>query len=92
MPFRYQAAARGIFTSCRERGWEVNDPRPGDLVVWWRESLHSGKGHVGFVEAVGDGLLYTIEGNKTPKVARFRYVVARIERLIGFVRLGERRS
>jgi hypothetical protein len=89
MPFRYQCMARNLFTACRARGFEVASPAPGDLVVWWRESLHSAKGHVGFVESVADGFLFTVEGNKTPRVARFRYVVGRIDRLIGFIRLPD---
>jgi len=32
-----------------------------------------------------DGMLYTIEGNKTPKVLGFSYVFSRMEQLIGFV-------
>ena len=36
------------------------------------------------VYQVKDGLLYTIEGNKSPKVQGFSYVFNRMEKLLGF--------
>lgn len=89
MPLPYLAGARNIFRAGRDKGWNVTDPKPGDLIIWWRESLHSGKGHIGYVEAVKDGFVYTVEGNKTPKVARFHYVIGRIDQLIGFIRIPD---
>lgn len=90
MPFPYLPGARNLFRACRTRGFEVKDPAAGDLIVWWRESLQSGKGHIGFVESVKDGYVYTVEGNKTAKVARFRYVQGRIDKLIGFIRVPDK--
>ncbi|MBI4869439.1 MAG: CHAP domain-containing protein [Candidatus Wallbacteria bacterium] len=87
MPFRYSAGARDIFRQGKSKGWEVDSPEPGDLMVFWRESLSSGKGHIGFVEAIGNGFVQTIEGNKDPRVGRFQYVLGRIERLVGFIRV-----
>lgn len=89
MPFPYMAGARNVFNKCRQLGFQTLDPQPGDLIIWWRESLHSGKGHIGFVESVKDGFVYTIEGNKTPKVARFKYVIGRIDQLIGFIHIPD---
>ena len=31
-----------------ETGDKTTNPQPGDVVVFWRESIHSWKGHVGF--------------------------------------------
>jgi uncharacterized protein (TIGR02594 family) len=89
MPFPYNPLARGVFSACKAKGWQVGDPKPGDLIVWWRESLHSGKGHIGFVESVKDGFVYTIEGNKSDRVQQFQYVLGRIDRLIGFIRIPD---
>ena len=44
----------------------------------------SGKGHVGLVHQLRDGFLYTIEGNKSPKVHGFSYVFSRMDKLLGF--------
>lgn len=37
-----------------------DEPKPGDIVVWWREQLAGWKGHVGLVHQLPDGMLYTI--------------------------------
>lgn len=52
--------------------------------MWWRESLPSGKGHVGLVHQLSNGFLYTIEGNKSPNVQGFSYVFSRMDKLLGF--------
>jgi hypothetical protein len=73
----------------RDRGWAHQpqsgyEPKPGDIVVWWREKLAGWRGHVGLVHQVRDGMVYTIEGNKSPRVQGFSYVLSRIEKLLGF--------
>lgn len=89
MPFTYTVGARNILTQCRDRGW-AHDPRdgylpvPGDIVVWWRVRLAHWKGHVGLVHQVRDGILYTVEGNKSPRVEGFDYVLSRMEKVLGF--------
>lgn len=70
-------------------GWthepgSVYAPEPGDLVFWWRVRADGWKGHVGLVHQLLDGILYTIEGNKSPKVAGFSYVFGRMDKLLGF--------
>jgi uncharacterized protein (TIGR02594 family) len=51
--------------------WGVSvrfDPLPGDIVVFWRDSLKSGKGHVTiFLAKVGD-MLYCLGGNQSDSV------------------------
>ncbi len=53
-------------------------------MVWWRERLQGWRGHVGLVYLLRDGMLYTIEGNKSSRVQGFSYVLGRMERLLGF--------
>jgi uncharacterized protein (TIGR02594 family) len=50
-------------------GVSVKDtPLPGDIVVFWRDSLASGKGHVTFFLAKKGNLLYCIGGNQSDSV------------------------
>ncbi len=63
----------------------VYQPQPGDIVVWWRVKLSSWLGHAGLVHSLQDGMLYTIEGNKSPKVQGFSYVFSRMDKLLGFI-------
>ena len=39
--------------------------RARDVVVWWRVRSAGWQGHAGLVHHVADGMLYTIEGNRT---------------------------
>lgn len=93
MPFKYSAGARNIYNQLRAKGKIVKGtnanyvPLPGDVVIWWRESLASGLGHIGIVHHYKDGFVYTIEGNKAANVAGFAYVKTRIDKLLGFGRI-----
>ena len=94
MPFSYTVGARDVLRQFKNKGWTQPpnsgySPKPGDVVVWWRESLPSGKGHVGLVHQLRDGFLYTIEGNKSPKVQGFSYVFSRMDKLLGFGRVPD---
>ena len=89
MPFRYCPGARALLAKFQEQGWafkpEVGyQPVPGDLVFWWRVQLSGWQGHVGLVHQVKEGMLYTIEGNKSPRVQGFSYVFSRMDKLLGF--------
>ena len=58
-----------------ERGqWQERDyePSPGDIIFfdWESDGLAD---HVGIVEKVGDGLVYTIEGNSGDRCIENRY-------------------
>ncbi len=88
-PFKYSLGARDILQQFKKNGWAKAPgqeylPQPGDIVVWWREQLGGSKGHVGIVHHLEDGFLYTIEGNKSPRVQGFKYVFSRMEKLLGF--------
>jgi hypothetical protein len=88
-PFDYSLSARDIYRGFRRNGWAHEpgtgyQPQPGDIVVWWRLRLDEWQGHIGLVYELKDGVLYTIEGNKSPRVQGFAYVESRVGRLLGF--------
>jgi len=89
MPFRYEPGARALLSKLKRNGWAFDpasgyQPVPGDLVFWWRVRADGWQGHVGFAHQLKDGMLYTIEGNKSPRVQGFSYVASRMEKLLGF--------
>jgi len=89
LPFPYIASARSLLAEFKQRGWSNAPgsgyvPVPGDVVVWWRVSLAGWLGHTGLVHSVQDGMLYTIEGNRSPRVQGFSYVLSRMDKLLGF--------
>lgn len=89
MPFAYTPSARTLLAEFKRQGWSSAPgsgyaPLPGDIVVWWRVSLSGWLGHTGLVHSVQDGMLYTIEGNRSPRVQGFSYVQSRMDKLLGF--------
>ncbi len=89
MPFAYTPSARTLLAEFKQQGWSNAPgssylPLPGDIVVWWRVSLAGWQGHTGLVHSVQDGMLYTIEGNHSPRVQGFSYVLSRMDKLLGF--------
>ncbi len=89
MPFRYTVGARDLLSQCKRKGWahlpgEGYEPQPGDVVVWWRVRAAGWQGHAGLVHHTAHGLLYTIEGNRTARVAGFDYILADMDRLLGY--------
>jgi hypothetical protein len=93
MPFPYTVGARAILSLAGQAGLTTfkdplaTRPQPGDIAVWWRDSLASWRGHTGFVHHADQGRLFTIEGNKTSRVEGFDYPLVGMERLLGFVRI-----
>jgi hypothetical protein len=92
MPYTYSLGARDILRQLKAKGWDVtptdaNPPRPGDVIVWWRVAPTSWQGHVGLVHSYSNGIVKTIEGNKTPKVGSFSYSLSAIDKLLGFARV-----
>jgi peptidoglycan hydrolase-like protein with peptidoglycan-binding domain len=67
-------------------GTKVTNPEPGDVVVYWRESINSWKGHVGiFMGFSKDGsLVYTLGGNQGNAVSISAY---KADEVLGFRRL-----
>jgi len=70
-------------------GQKVSSPEPGDLVVYWRESLSSWKGHVGIFLGYSKNKkrIYTLGGNQANSVSISGYDA---ERLLEFRRLTKK--
>lgn len=95
IPFPYCAGARALLAEFKDKAWANSpgsgyQPKPGDVVVWWRVQLSGWQGHVGLVHQLKDGMLYTIEGNRSPRVQGFSYVLSRMDRLLGFGHVPEK--
>lgn len=61
-----------------EIGWEVKHPSPGDLVILWRSSPDSWKGHVGFYISHDDDNVYVLGGNQGNQVKVSAYSRSRL--------------
>lgn len=66
-------------------GTQVDEPEIGDVVVFWRESKSSWKGHVGFYVSQSDKHIYVLGGNQKNMVCIAPYPKSR---LLGYRRLG----
>ncbi len=93
-PLPYTLDARVLLRELRRRGWahpprSGHLPQPGDILFWWRVRLNGWLGHVGLVHQLRDGILYTIEGNKSSRVQGFTYVFSRVQRQLGFGHLPD---
>lgn len=67
-----------------EVGTEVETPQTGDIVIYWRSSPHSWKGHVGiFINKIGSNI-YTLGGNQKNSVCIQPYSESQ---LLGYRRL-----
>lgn len=70
-------------------GASVDSPEPGDVVVFWRQSPNSHKGHVGIYLgfSMDQSRVYVLGGNQGDQVGITAYSS---ERLLGFRRLRPR--
>jgi hypothetical protein len=89
IPYHYSVGARDVLRQFKQNAWATPpesgyEPVPGDIVVWWRVRADGWQGHIGLVQQLKDGMLYTIEGNRSAKVQGFSYVFTRMEKLLGF--------
>lgn len=66
-------------------GANVPNPEPGDIVVFWRESIATWKGHVGLYMGHHDNAIHCFGGNQDNQVNIKPYP---INRLLGFRRLS----
>lgn len=83
-------SAKAMYNACRELGWLVTRPQPGDL-IFFKRTGESWYAHVGVVETFNewDHTVPTIEGNKgtfPAKVKRYEYKTP-IDNLLGYARL-----
>ena len=69
-------------------GKPVKNPKPGDLVIFWREKQSGWKGHVGFFikEDITNGLIYVFGGNQGGTVCLKSFDKSRI---LGYRRVWE---
>jgi uncharacterized protein (TIGR02594 family) len=67
-----------------EAGWKVETPQLGDIVVFWRESKDSWKGHVAFYVHEDSKYIWVLGGNQGNKVQISAYPK---ERLLEYRRL-----
>jgi uncharacterized protein (TIGR02594 family) len=67
-------------------GEEVENPEPGDIVVMWRESKNSWKGHVGIYCNHTDSVVWTLGGNQSNMVRVSAYP---LERVLSYRRLNK---
>lgn len=56
----------------------VDEPELGDIVIFWRESPESWKGHVGFVIRKRRGWVYVLGGNQRNEVNIIAYQESRV--------------
>lgn len=86
----YSRSAKAIYNEAKSKNMVSDTPNKGDLIVFWRESPTSWKGHIGFVEEVKGEYIYTIEGNVgdfPAKVSRFKYHKNKVPKLLGYINL-----
>ncbi|MEX6627565.1 TIGR02594 family protein [Tenacibaculum salmonis] len=65
-------------------GEEVTIPEKGDVVIFWRESKQSWKGHVAFFIRETENFIYVLGGNQSNQVKISAYPK---NRLLGYRRL-----
>lgn len=72
-------------------GTKVTVPEPGDVVVFWRESPQSWKGHVGIFlgYSIDKKRVYCVGGNQGNRVSVSAY---RVDTVLAFQRLGASKS
>ena len=64
--------------SWMEWGFPLEHPRPGCVVVFWRDSRESRKGHVGFFESMDGGNVMVLGGNQANSVSVRPYPRSRL--------------
>lgn len=64
----YQYSKQLTARSWLNVGTSTQNPQPGDVVVFWRESKDSWKGHVGFFVRETKRYVYVIGGNQKNQV------------------------
>ena len=89
MPFKRSGGAKTLWKNVGNAGSFPTDPAPGDVVCWDRGKKGSWQGHIGFVERIEDGIIYTVEGNVgsyPSKVKRFMHDLSSQDRMEGYGR------
>lgn len=81
-----ESTGKGNARSWLNVGIPVVNPEPGDVVIFWRESPNSYKGHVGVFMGYSQdhSRIYTLGGNQNNQVGETAYSTSQ---LLGFRRL-----
>lgn len=67
-------------------GIPIDNPQPGDIVVFWRVSPESWEGHVGFFIRKANSIVYTLGGNQSNTINIQGYPESQI---LGYRRWGQ---
>lgn len=67
-----------------EKGIEMQDPKLGDIVIFWREKKDSWKGHVGLYAGQDDKYIHCLGGNQSNQVNIKPYPKSKV---LGFRRI-----
>ena len=65
-------------------GYPIDQPKPGDVVILWREKIESWRGHVGLFVTKTNTHVWILGGNQTNSVRITRYP---IHKVLGYRRL-----
>ena len=84
----YEKSGKANARSWLQVGKRVNNPKPGDIVIFWRESIHSWKGHVGLFLGFSSNKrkVFCLGGNQGNKVSVAEYDAAKV---LGFRKVGK---
>ena len=74
----YQYSGKLTARSWLDVGDEIKNPKQGDVVVFWRESIDSWKGHVGLFIRDDGTKIWTLGGNQNNSVCIKGYPKERI--------------
>ena len=67
-------------------GEKIDSPQKGDIVIFWRESIQSWKGHVAIYIKEQNGYVYVLGGNQNNQVQISAYPKSRV---LGYRRLNK---
>lgn len=83
----YERSGKANARSWLQVGEEQTVAKPGDIVIFWRESIHSWKGHVGFYlgHSVDRKKVFCIGGNQGNAVSVAAYDASKV---LGYRRVG----
>ncbi|MDW3210985.1 MAG: TIGR02594 family protein [Reichenbachiella sp.] len=83
----YERSGKANARSWLQVGEEPTAAKPGDIVIFWRESIHSWKGHVGFYlgHSADKKKVFCIGGNQGDSVSIAGYDAGKV---LGFRRVG----
>jgi len=84
LPVEPSRSARALWNNFRKAGLTTENPKPGDIIFFWRESPNSWKGHTGLVKEITGTHIVTVEGNVKGKVTIRTYKLGEIPKLLGF--------